>query len=135
MGAASLPSARPLPRVLSVSGTGGIPASALPFLARLPLRLGRVSGSPSDENVKKLRKPKPWKHSQPLTRTQLKQMRDEFWDTEPHYGGQKEIWDALRAAAEAADLTLAQAIVDSAGIIVSNADMTTCYDERGNYIN
>lgn len=41
-----------------------------------------------------------------------------------------EIWDALRAAAEA-DLSLAQAIVDSAGVIVQNADMTICYDERG----
>lgn len=41
-----------------------------------------------------------------------------------------EIWDALRAAAEA-DLSLAQTIVDSAGIIVSNSDMTLCYDERG----
>ena len=41
-----------------------------------------------------------------------------------------EIWDALRAAAEA-DLSLAQAIVDSAGVIVQSADLTICYDERG----
>lgn len=41
-----------------------------------------------------------------------------------------EIWDALRAAADS-DLALAQTIVDSAGIIVSNSDMTLCYDERG----
>ncbi|KAF9587760.1 hypothetical protein IFM89_004737 [Coptis chinensis] len=41
-----------------------------------------------------------------------------------------EIWDALRAAAEA-DIAFAQAIVDSAGVIVSSADLTTCYDERG----
>jgi hypothetical protein len=41
-----------------------------------------------------------------------------------------EIWDALRAAAET-DLTLAQAIVDSAGVIVQSADLTICYDERG----
>lgn len=41
-----------------------------------------------------------------------------------------EIWDALRAAAEA-DLTLAQAIVDSAGVIIQSADLTICYDERG----
>lgn len=41
-----------------------------------------------------------------------------------------EIWDALRAAAEA-ELSLAQAIVDSAGVIVASVDMTTCYDERG----
>ncbi|RDX75425.1 Ubiquitin domain-containing protein 2 [Mucuna pruriens] len=68
------------------------------------------------------------------------QLREEFWDTAPHYGGRKvhipfygmlEIWDALRAAAEA-DLTLAQAIVDSAGVIVQSSDLTVCYDERGN---
>ncbi|KAL5151471.1 Ubiquitin domain-containing protein 2 [Glycine soja] len=80
--------------------------------------------------VKKIRKPKPWKHPQPITKTQLTQLRDEFWDTAPHYGGRKEIWDALRAAAEA-DLTLAQAIVDSAGVIVQSSDLTVCYDERG----
>lgn len=45
-----------------------------------------------------------------------------------------EIWDALRAAAEA-DLALAQAIVESAGVIVQSADLTTCYDERGFYSN
>lgn len=41
-----------------------------------------------------------------------------------------EIWDALHAAAEA-DITMAQAIVDSAGVIVQSADLTICYDERG----
>ncbi|KAK4744284.1 hypothetical protein SAY87_010596 [Trapa incisa] len=80
--------------------------------------------------VKKIRKPKPWKHPQPITKSQLIQLRDEFWDTAPHYGGSKEIWDALRAAAEA-DLALAQAIVDSAGVIIQNPDLTVCFDERG----
>ncbi|RLN29003.1 ubiquitin domain containing 1 [Panicum miliaceum] len=82
------------------------------------------------ETSKKLKRPKAWKHTQSITPAQLKQMRDEFWDTAPHYGGQKEIWDALKVAAES-DLALAQTIVDSAGIIVSNPDMTLCYDERG----
>nr|BAH56828.1 AT1G53400 [Arabidopsis thaliana] len=45
-----------------------------------------------------------------------------------------EIWDALRAAAEA-DISLAQAIVDSAGVIVQNTDLTVCYDERGQNLN
>ncbi|XP_062232622.1 uncharacterized protein LOC133929882 isoform X1 [Phragmites australis] len=88
------------------------------------------STSKVDENSKKLKKPKAWKHTQPITQPQLKQMRDEFWDTAPHYGGQKDIWDALRAAA-VSDLALAQTIADSAGIIISNPDMTLCYDERG----
>nr|XP_023874969.1 ubiquitin domain-containing protein 1-like isoform X1 [Quercus suber] len=87
------------------------------------------SQAKADGDFKKIQKPKPWKHTEPITRTQLMQMRDEFWDTAPHYGGQKEIWDALRAAAEA-DLTLAQTIVESAGVIVQSADLTICYDER-----
>jgi hypothetical protein len=41
------------------------------------------------ENSKKLKNPKAWKHTEPITLAQLKQMRDEFWDTAPHYGGQK----------------------------------------------
>ncbi|KAJ4844284.1 hypothetical protein Tsubulata_009837 [Turnera subulata] len=116
------------------------------------------SRAKGDDGMKKVRKPKPWKHSEPITKTQLLQMRDEFWDTAPHYGGRKgivstdqyhcltirhlpleitrgveflvQIWDALRAASEA-DITLAQAIVDSAGVIVQSEDMTICYDERG----
>ncbi|KAL3851417.1 hypothetical protein ACJIZ3_013299 [Penstemon smallii] len=83
-----------------------------------------------DETSKKIRKPKAWKHSEAITREQLYQMREEFWDTAPHYGGRKEIWDALQAAA-VAELSLAQAIVDSAGVIVQNPDLTVCYDERG----
>ncbi|KAH9617508.1 hypothetical protein KSS87_007812 [Heliosperma pusillum] len=92
-------------------------------------------------NSKKICKPKPWKHSEAITRAQLNKMREEFWDTAPHYGGTKgtyndnillfsEIWDALRAASEA-DLSLAQAVIDSAGVIVQNADLTVCYDEKG----
>lgn len=41
------------------------------------------------DSTKKVRKPKPWKHPQPITVAQLRQMRDEFWDTAPHYGGRK----------------------------------------------
>ncbi|KAL3377043.1 hypothetical protein AABB24_003453 [Solanum stoloniferum] len=88
------------------------------------------SRTKGDETVRKIRKPKPWRHSEPITRAQLLKMREEFWDTAPHYGGKKEIWDALRAAAEA-EIGLAQTIVNSAGIIVQSADLTVCYDERG----
>ncbi|KAG0461473.1 hypothetical protein HPP92_021395 [Vanilla planifolia] len=88
------------------------------------------SQTKGEDNAKKVRKPKPWKHPQPITISELKRMREEFWDTAPHYGGQKEIWDALHAAAES-EVSLAQAIVDSAGILLSNADMSLCYDERG----
>lgn len=43
----------------------------------------------STGHQKKIRKPKPWMHTEVITLAQLKQMRDEFWDTAPHYGGQK----------------------------------------------
>jgi len=65
-----------------------------------------------------------------MTRRELQAKRDEFWDTAPHYGGNKVIWDALKAACEA-DLQTAALIVETAGIIVSVPDMSTCFDERG----
>jgi len=40
-------------------------------------------------SVKKIRKPKPWKHTQPITKAELMKLREEFWDTAPHYGGRK----------------------------------------------
>ncbi|XP_057766398.1 uncharacterized protein LOC130986880 isoform X1 [Salvia miltiorrhiza] len=89
------------------------------------------SQTKAEGSVKQIKKPRSWKHPQPITISQLIQLREEFWDTAPHYGGRKEIWDALRAAAEA-DPKLAQAIVESAGIILQNPDMTVCFDEGGN---
>jgi hypothetical protein len=47
-----------------------------------------------------------------------------------HFEPCTEIWDALRVASES-EVSHAQAVVESAGIIVSNADLTLCYDERG----
>jgi hypothetical protein len=64
-----------------------------------------------------------WKSDVPLTEGQLRSKRDEFWDTAPAFDGRKEIWDALRAAAvaaEAVDFELAQAILDGANISVPN---------------
>lgn len=58
----------------------------------------------------------PWTSEIPLTEGQLRSKRDEFWETAPAFEGRKEIWDALRAAAETDDHTWAQAIVDGANI-------------------
>lgn len=62
----------------------------------------------------------------PLTDGQLRSKRDEFWDTAPAFEGRREIWDALRAAAIAAesnDFELAQAIVDGASISLPNGKL------------
>ncbi|KAL1122832.1 hypothetical protein AAG570_003158 [Ranatra chinensis] len=75
-----------------------------------------------------------WRSDVPLTEGQLRSKRDEFWDTAPAFEGRKEIWDALRAAAIAAesqDYQLAQAILDGANISVPNGFLTECYDELG----
>lgn len=75
-----------------------------------------------------------WKSDVPLTEGQLRSKRDEFWDTAPAFEGRKEIWDALRAAAiaaEAMDYELAQAILDGASVSVPNGYLTECYDELG----
>ena len=67
----------------------------------------------------------------PLTDGQLKSKRDEFWDTAPAFEGKVEIWNALKAAAEAAesdDFDLAQAILDGAGISLPNGSLVSvCY--------
>ncbi|BET02098.1 ubiquitin domain-containing protein [Nesidiocoris tenuis] len=75
-----------------------------------------------------------WRSDVPLTEGQLRSKRDEFWDTAPAFEGRKEIWDALRAAAVAAESTdfqHAQAILDGANISVPNGFLTECYDELG----
>ncbi|XP_028459504.1 ubiquitin domain-containing protein 1a isoform X1 [Perca flavescens] len=83
-----------------------------------------------------LKKERPkWKSEYPMMEGQLRSKRDEFWDTAPAFDGRKEIWDALRAAALAAecnDLELAQAIVDGACITLPHGSLTESYDELGN---
>eukprot|EP00794_Sanderia_malayensis_P005431 gene5431-6110_t len=77
-------------------------------------------------------KPK-WKSEVALTRNQLQSKRDEFWETSPAYEGKREIWDALKAACETDDVSLAQAIVDGANIILPTGSLTDAYDELGNH--
>lgn len=92
---------------------------------------------PTGKN-KKLRKEfytKSFKFDKKITEKQLLSKRDEFWDTAPHFEGKFEIWNALRAAVDAAEnknFQLAQAIIDSANIILPNGCLNDCYDELGN---
>ncbi|XP_078429246.1 uncharacterized protein LOC144701330 [Wolffia australiana] len=95
--------------------------------------MGCVGSKQLNDNgsSRKLRKPKPWQYPRPITRAELAKMREEFWDTQPQYGGRKEIWETLRAAAEVTNLAHAQLLLDCADIIVSATDMSVCHDERG----
>ncbi|XP_031269834.1 ubiquitin domain-containing protein 2-like [Pistacia vera] len=88
-------------RVRSPEGKGGLPLPnrtkrsqadyIFPLEISPALSMGCTGSTRAkgDESAKKIRKPKPWKHSETITRTQLMQLRDEFWDTAPHYGGRK----------------------------------------------
>lgn len=101
--------------MLDFAPADGHSASTNVPVARLNMASVLILGR--NEPLKKER-PK-WKSEYPMTEGQLRSKRDEFWDTAPAFDGRKEIWDALRAAALAAecnDLELAQAIVDGACI-------------------
>eukprot|EP01025_Chloroclados_australasicus_P030279 TRINITY_DN3038_c0_g1_i7.p5 TRINITY_DN3038_c0_g1~~TRINITY_DN3038_c0_g1_i7.p5 ORF type:complete len:129 (-),score=16.84 TRINITY_DN3038_c0_g1_i7:752-1138(-) len=80
--------------------------------------------------TKKFSKPQ-WKSSEKISQSTLQNMRDTFWDTQPHYGGSREIWDALKAASESPDMETTRIIIDAAGIIVAAQDLSVCYDEKG----
>eukprot|EP01024_Parvocaulis_polyphysoides_P042441 TRINITY_DN38804_c0_g1_i1.p2 TRINITY_DN38804_c0_g1~~TRINITY_DN38804_c0_g1_i1.p2 ORF type:complete len:128 (+),score=21.89 TRINITY_DN38804_c0_g1_i1:184-567(+) len=91
---------------------------------------GPLKGSQFSNRTKKYSRPK-WKSSEKITESELQVMRDTFWDTQPHYGGSREIWDALKAAAEAPGSETTKLIIDAAGIIVSSSDLSVVYDEKG----
>ena len=61
---------------------------------------------------------------------ELERRRAEFWDTEPHFGGNRLIWDTIKAASET-DLEGAVLMFEAAGVIVANETMTHLYDETG----
>ena len=78
-----------------------------------------------------------WKSDIPLTDGQLRAKREEFWDTAPAFEGKSEIWEALKAAVEAAtkeDQALAQAILDGAGISLpaGQASLSGHFSRRAN---
>lgn len=77
-----------------------------------------------------------WTNDGPINEAQLKGMREEFWETAPKFEGRKEIWEALRGAAEAfesKDYDLAQAILTGVEISIPNGTLTQCYDTLGNH--
>ncbi len=68
-----------------------------------------------------------------MTDGQLRSKRDEFWDTAPAFEGRKEIWDALKAAAQAFesnDHELSQAIIDGASITLPHGKRRTSQMHR-----
>ena len=59
----------------------------------------------------------------------LQRCLQEYWDTAPAYGGDRVIWDALKAACSNDPETAA--LILQAASIQHNPDLSECYDERG----
>lgn len=77
-----------------------------------------------------------WTSDQPITMSNLLRLRKEFWETAASYGGSPEIWNALQLVLETIpkSLVTAQAIINTAGIILPTGDLIDgSYDERGFY--
>ena len=89
-----------------------------------------------------------WTSETAITRGALNSKRDEFWETAPKYEGKKvifdqkpffnlfyqEVWDALKAATaamESGDFEMATAIIETAGIKVTNGSLSETFDEFG----
>lgn len=75
-----------------------------------------------------------WTSEPAMTSGALISKRDEFWETAPSYEGKKEVWEALRSAAEAlerGDVEQAQLMIDSANIKLPNGKLSESYDDLG----
>lgn len=72
-----------------------------------------------------------WASNPPLDRAEIERRRKEFWDTAPAYEGRREIWDALKAACDEDDTTMAQAILTASDIKLPHGSLTVCFDATG----
>ena len=81
------------------------------------------------QTVKKVTRPR-WKAEKPMTQEELERRRAEFFDTEQHFGGNRVIWDTIKAASET-DLENGVLMFEAAGVIVANETMTLLYYETG----
>mmetsp|Transcript_13955 Transcript_13955/g.39511 ORF Transcript_13955/g.39511 Transcript_13955/m.39511 type:complete len:132 (-) Transcript_13955:21-416(-) len=90
-----------------------------------------VQDPKDDSHVKKNYKRPKWKSEQPMTMEELQAKREEFWDTQPAYGGNKVVWDTLKGAV-AADHDITKILLEAAELIVTRDDMTEIYDPTGN---
>jgi hypothetical protein len=71
----------------------------------------------------------------PRTIAEVDRAREAFWDTCATYGGDEQVWGALRAACEsgAQDAEEAASARAALAMVLSSCaeDLSECYDERG----
>ncbi|KAI3383152.1 hypothetical protein SNEBB_005894 [Seison nebaliae] len=86
------------------------------------------------KNKKLKKRPLRWIASTENLQCYWEKKQTEFWETAPVFDGREEIWLALQSAVGCIknnDYTLAQAIIDGAGITTPNGNLQECYDEFG----
>eukprot|EP00122_Pirum_gemmata_P014961 Pgem_evm1s13970 len=77
------------------------------------------SPSSTGEKTQKLRTVRlDWTSETPITKSGVLKKRQTFWETCSSYGGQQDVWDALKGACETEELSTAQAILDAVGVIL-----------------
>eukprot|EP00756_Hemistasia_phaeocysticola_P026465 Hpha_TRINITY_DN16065_c2_g12::TRINITY_DN16065_c2_g12_i1::g.117352::m.117352 len=75
---------------------------------------------------------KPWKSTPPTTAEELNKKRQAYWDTQPAYGGKREIWDALKSVLfDETEPLLASSILQAAEIRFPRGDWSEVYDSAG----
>ena len=75
---------------------------------------GPVTSSVGGTHFPNFTKPRAFLVKPAPTVSELAAKREEFWHTSPSYGGAREIWDVLKAAADAQDIETARLFVESA---------------------
>ena len=72
-------------------GEGIVEPTNSEFMGCLPSKTANGSKGDLKHRGEKYKKVK-WKAEKPLSVSKLQAMREEFWDTQPHYGGDKGNW-------------------------------------------
>lgn len=61
----------------------------------------------------------------------MEKLRDDFWFSTKGTEGKEVIWETLKAATEAEDDSLMEAILEASGIILENGCLSVSYDLTG----
>ena len=75
-----------------------------------------------------------WNSPTPMDEAELNRQRTVFWDTQPAYGGQAEVWDALKSVLpidKLPDAELGRCILEAAEIRFSRNSWAEVYDSQG----
>eukprot|EP00002_Diphylleia_rotans_P010230 TRINITY_DN2062_c0_g1_i1.p1 TRINITY_DN2062_c0_g1~~TRINITY_DN2062_c0_g1_i1.p1 ORF type:complete len:120 (-),score=21.88 TRINITY_DN2062_c0_g1_i1:117-476(-) len=76
-----------------------------------------------------IKQPKPWSAAPVINTAQLERMRREFWET--RIEGRQVVWETLKGVVDEPETDMKILILQSAGIVVIDGDLSEVYDELG----